>query len=137
MSTQRERRATTWVIGVIFLLMALAGVAIHHTNEKSDEALEKAAQLSTELAAAGIRVPSTDQIYRVLGHDGGAVCANTGQSLAKALLYGRLTNGAAGPGQRPIIADSKVVQAGVLIVKVYCPEKLDEFTEVVDGLKVV
>jgi hypothetical protein len=135
MSTQRERRVTYWVLGVIFLLMALGGVRIYQTNKESEVALEKAAQLSAALASAGLRVPATDQIYRVLGDDGGAVCADTGHALAKGLLYGRLTNGAAGPGQRPIIADNEVVQGGLLVIEVYCPEKLEAFEEMVDGLK--
>jgi len=130
-----ERRVTYWVLGIMFLLMAGVGVAIFHTNKESQAALDKAAQLSAELAAAGIRVPDTGQIVSVLGDDGGAVCADPGNSLAKGILYGQLTNGAAGPGQRPVIADDNVVRGQLLIIKVYCPEHLEKFQEIADQLK--
>jgi hypothetical protein len=46
-----------------------------------------------------------------------------------------LTNGAGGPGMRPVIVDNKVVQGQLLAIKVYCPENLDKFSKVVDKLK--
>ncbi|GIE98502.1 hypothetical protein [Paractinoplanes rishiriensis] len=135
MSTQRERQVTYWVLGAFFLLMTIGLVMIYNTNKETEVAKEKAAELSAELSSAGIRVPPMEQIYRVLGDDGGAVCADTSEALTKGLLYGRITNGAAGPGQRPVIADNKVVQAELLIIKVYCPEKLTQFQTAVDTLK--
>jgi hypothetical protein len=39
-------------------------------------------------------------VVRVLGDDGGAICDDPNSSLKKAILYGQLTNGAAGPGIR-------------------------------------
>ncbi|GIF21922.1 hypothetical protein BJ973_002248 [Actinoplanes tereljensis] len=135
MTAASERRVTYVVLGLIFLLLVGVGVAIYHTNKENDEARRKAAELSAELASAGVRVPTTSQIVSVLGDDGGAVCHDPGNALAKGILYGQLTNGATGPGQRPVIADNKVVHGQLLIIKVYCPEKLAEFQQVVDGLK--
>jgi hypothetical protein len=41
----------------------------------------------------------------------------------------------AAPGQRPIIADARIVEAGAIVLNVYCPEKLDEFRSKVQDLK--
>jgi hypothetical protein len=71
----------------------------------------------------------------VLGDDGGAVCQDPASALSRATLNAQLTNGAAGPGQRPVIADKRVVQGQALIIKVYCPEYIEEFQQVVDDLK--
>ena len=72
---------------------------------------------------------------RVLGDDGGAVCANPNKALSRATLLTQLANGASGPGARPVIADSRVVQGQVLIIQVYCPDELEEFQEFADDLK--
>jgi hypothetical protein len=130
-----SHRVTYLVLGVAFLL--LTGVAMFSflTAHEEQQAGEKAQQLSTELAAAGLRVPATDQIARVLGDDGGAVCADPTDALSRGVLYGMLTNGAAGPGQRPVIADNKVLTGQLLIVKVYCPQYLDQIQELADDLK--
>jgi hypothetical protein len=131
----RERRITYWVLGIIFLLMAGVFVAIYNTNKENEQAVQKANQLSSELAAAGLKVPSTQQIYNVLGDDGGAVCQYPANALRKGILYGMITNGAAGPGQRPVIVDNKLLQGELLIVKVYCPDELENITDVVNDLK--
>ena len=51
---------------------------------------------------------------RVLGDDGGATCADPNEALSRATLLAQLTNGAAGPGIRPVIADSRVVKGQLL-----------------------
>ena len=135
MNARTERRVTFIVLGLIFLGFMVVGVSIFNSNKKNQEAIDKAAQLSQELAAAGLPVPASQQIYNVLGDDGGAVCAAPANALVKAALYGQLTNGAAGPGQRPIIADNKAVEGILLVVKVYCPEEAEDFQQVIDDLK--
>jgi hypothetical protein len=60
-------------------------------------------------------------VVRVLGDDGGAICDDPNSALKKAILYGQLTNGAAGPGIRPVIADNRVVQGELAVIKIYCP----------------
>jgi len=131
----RERKVTWIVLGIFFLGMMIVAVSIFNSNKKNQVAIDKANQLSAELASAGLPVPPSQQIYNVLGDDGGVVCAAPANALAKSTLYGQLTNGAAGPGQRPIIADNKVTQGVLLIVKVYCPDKAAHFQEVVNDLK--
>ena len=135
MSRERERRVTWIVLGLFFLGFMVVGVTIFNSNKKNQAAIDKANQLTAELARAGLPVPEAQQIYNVLGDDGGAVCAAPANALVKSILYGQLTNGAAGPGQRPIIADNKAVEGVLLIVKVYCPDKAADFQEVVDNLK--
>lgn len=135
MDRHRERQVTYVVLGVIVLGAMIVFASIYHRNKDNQQAVEKASQLSAELASAGLKVPSTQQITNVLGDDGGAVCAAPANALVKSILYGQLTNGAAGPGQRPVIADNKAVQGTLLIVKVYCPERASDVQQVIDDLK--
>jgi hypothetical protein len=46
-----------------------------------------------------------------------------------------LTNGAAGPGIRPVIADNKALAGELLVLKVYCPNQLPDVQAFVDDLK--
>ena len=135
MDVHRERKVTWIVLGIFFLGLMIVSVFVFNSNKKNQQAIDKANQLSAELAKAGLPVPEAQQIYNVLGDDGGAVCAAPANALVKSILYGQLTNGAAGPGQRPIIADSKAVRGVLLIVKVYCPEEAADFQQVIDDLK--
>jgi hypothetical protein len=135
MDVHRERKVTWIVLGLFLLGLMVVGVAIHHSGKKNQQAIDKAGQLSAELAKAGLPVPAPQQIYDVLGDDGGAVCVAPANALVKSILYGGLTNGAAGPGQRPVIADNKATEGVLLIVKVYCPDKAAGFQQVVDDLK--
>ena len=82
---------------------------------------DKADQLVAALENAGATAPSQDQIVRVLGDDGGAICEDPGSSLRRAILHGQLTNGATGPGMRPVIADNRVVRGQLLVIEIYCP----------------
>ncbi|WP_433291750.1 hypothetical protein ACQP2F_26215 [Actinoplanes sp. CA-030573] len=135
MDRRQERRVTYIVLAVIFVGAMIVFASIYNTNKKNDQAVDKANQLSAELASAGLPVPPAQQIYNVLGDDGGAVCHAPANALVKSILYGQLTNGAAGPGQRPIIADNKAVQGVALIIKVYCPDEAADFQQVLDDLK--
>jgi Tfp pilus assembly protein FimT len=123
------------VAGAVLVVLGTVALVSFHETRETNRAQERAAQLSAELTAAGLRVPTTDQIVRVLGDDGGAVCANPQNALRRGVLYGMLTNGAGGPGQRPVLADNKVVQGQLMIMKVYCPQYVERFQEVIDDLK--
>ncbi|GID30887.1 hypothetical protein [Paractinoplanes brasiliensis] len=131
----KSHMVTYLVLGVAFLLLTGVALFAFTAGDDSENAQAKAERLSAELTSAGLRAPATDQIVRVLGDDGGAVCADPGNALRRSTLYGMLTNGAAGPGQRPIIAGNGVMQGQLLIMKVYCPQHLDRMREVVDDLK--
>jgi hypothetical protein len=53
--------------------------------------------------------PAVDrtQIARTLGTDGGVVCKDPNSTLEQGRWLTDLAHGAAGPGQRPVIADSR------------------------------
>ena len=132
---KRERSLiyiTAWVILACFVI---GGVIAFSAAKSTREANDKADQLITELKAAGARAPDKDQIVRVLGDDGGATCADPNEALSRSILLSQLTNGATGPGARPVIADSRVFKGQLLIIKVYCPQELDDFHAYVDDLK--
>ena len=80
-------------------------------------------------------VPSQEQIVGVLGDDGGAICKDPASALRKSILFGHLTNGAGGPGMRPVIVDSRVFQGQLLVIQIYCPDELPEFQQMVEQLK--
>ncbi|MET8154388.1 hypothetical protein, partial [Actinoplanes sp. NPDC005259] len=105
-----SHRTVYLIFGVAFLVLAGTALLTFQGAQESREADAKADQLISELTAAGARAPSREQITRVLGDDGGAICANADEALSRGVLYSQITNGAAGPGQRPVIADSKIVQ---------------------------
>jgi hypothetical protein len=137
METQptNERRTLYIVMAVIVAALAVGGLIAYRSAKSTQEAEQKADQLITELQNQGARTPSKDQIVRVLGDDGGAVCAHPDDALNHAIYYGMLTNGAAGPGIRPVIADNKAVQGQLLIMKVYCPDELAGVQEWLNDLK--
>ena len=131
----RERNwiyITAWVLLGILVVVALITFS---SARETREAQEKADQLIAALEDAGATAPTQDQIVRVLGDDGGATCEDPNDALSRAILLAQLTNGASGPGSRPVIADSRVFQGQLLIIEIYCPEELDDFQEYVDDLK--
>jgi hypothetical protein len=131
----RNRKITYWVLGLIFVVLAGTALLAFNTSRDNARAEEKADQLIAELNAAGLRVPSRDQIIGVLGDDGGATCVDPVSALGRGMANGMITNGAGGPGVRPVIADNDVLKGQLLIIKVYCPQYLDEFTEYAEDLK--
>jgi hypothetical protein len=129
----RHRRTVNIVLGAVFVVLAVVALLLYHAKKSDAAADQKATQLAAEITAAGHTPPPKDRIVSVLGDDGGAVCAEPASALKRAALYSGLSNGAGGPGQRPVIADSRAVQGELLIIKVYCPEDLPSFSEVVDA----
>ena len=73
-------------------------------------------------------------VVRVLGDDGGAICQDPNGALSRAAVLGRLMNGAAGPGMRPVIADNRAVKGELLVIQIYCPDELPSFQEFVNDL---
>jgi Tfp pilus assembly protein FimT len=130
----QERRTLYIVLSVVFAVLLVIGLISFRSARSTAEAEEKAGQLIAELENAGARAPSQEALVRVLGDDGGAVCADPNGALSRATLLAQLTNGASGPGSRPVIANSRVVQGELMIIKVYCPDELEEFQEFVDSL---
>lgn len=141
MSTPAETqspRERSWIFIAVLALLAvitLAGVLAFSRGVNDAQAQNKANELINALTEVGARTPDVDQVARVLGDDGGATCENPNEALSRAVLLSQLTNGATGPGQRPVIADSRVVQGQLLIIQIYCPDELDDFKDFVGDLK--
>jgi hypothetical protein len=129
-----ERKALYIVVGLVVVVLTVIGLFTFRSAKSTAEAEQKADQLISELQAIGAPTPSKEAVVRVLGSDGGAVCADPNGALSRATLLAQLANGASGPGSRPVIANSKVVQGELLVIKVYCPDELAEFQEFVDSL---
>jgi Tfp pilus assembly protein FimT len=133
----RERSWIYVTACVLLGILLLAALLAFRGARETAEAQEKADELIAAIEAAGstATAPDRDRIVRVLGDDGGATCDNPNDALSRSTLFSLLTNGAAGPGIRPVIADSRAVQGQLLIIEVYCPEELEEFQQFVDDLK--
>ena len=135
-STQNHRRVTYIVITVALVLLLIICLVFYRRAEANQEAQDKANQLIAALQQAGVRaVPSQEQIAGVLGDDGGAICKDPASALRQALVFSQLTNGAGGPGIRPVIADSKIFKGELLVIQIYCPDELPQFQQMVEQLK--
>ncbi|MET8519499.1 hypothetical protein [Nocardioides sp. NPDC004968] len=141
MSTPTETQSTrerSWIYItalVVLGVLVIAGLIAFSSARETRNAEEKADELIAALEDAGARTPDRDQIVRVLGEDGGATCEDPNDALSRAILLSQLSNGATGPGARPVVADSRVFQGQKLIIEIYCPDELDDFNEFVDDLE--
>lgn len=133
-STRSERRTIYILVAVMVTVLLVIGLIAYRGQKETEEAERKADQFIAALEERGARTPSREQVVRVLGDDGGAVCANPNDALSRSALLVLMVNGAAGPGIRPVLADSKVIQGELLVIEIYCPEELDEFRQFVDDL---
>jgi nitrogen fixation-related uncharacterized protein len=135
-ATQKDRRVVYIVITVALVLLLIICFVFYRSARSSQQAEDKANQLIAALQKAGVRVvPSQEQIVRVLGDDGGAICQSPTSALRKALLFSQLTNGAGGPGIRPVVVDSRIFKGELLVIQIYCPDELPGFQQVVEQLK--
>jgi len=134
-STRRQRFTLYIVIAVAVVALMVAGLIVYRSARSTTKAEAKAGQLITGLQKAGVRTPSRDQIVRVLGEDGGPVCADPTRALNKAVLLAQLANGAGGPGTRPVIADSRILKGELLVIQIYCPSQLPAFQQLVSKLQ--
>lgn len=132
---RREHVILYGVVAVLLVVVMVAGVAAWRRGEQTREAEQKADRLVAALEELSARTPDREQIVRVLGTDGGPVCADPTGALNRAVRLAEMSNGAGGPGTRPVIADSKVVQGELAIIAVYCPDRLSDFEEFVDDLR--
>jgi hypothetical protein len=141
MSTPQEtqpKRERTWIYVTSCVMLALVVVAaliVFESARDTAQAGRKADELIAALQEAGAHTPDRDQIIRVLGEDGGATCEDPNEALSRATLLSQVSNGATGPGARPVISDERIFQGQLLIIEIYCPDELDEFTTFVEDLK--
>ena len=135
---QRERTIIYIVTVVVLVVLGVIAVVAFLSARQEVKAQDKAEQFIASLEENGIDTDLTaEQVARVLGDDGGGVCADPNSALSRSILFERLTNGAAGPGQRPILAESRLLQGQLLIIETYCPDELEEFQQFVDDLQLV
>jgi hypothetical protein len=132
---RRERSWIYYTALILLIAMVVAALIVFRGAKESREASDKADQLIAALEDAGARTPDKDQVVRVLGDDGGATCENPNDALSRSVLLSQLSNGATGPGARPVIADSRVFKGQLLIIEVYCPDELDDFRAFVEDLE--
>lgn len=130
-----EHKVIYWGTIVILIGLVVTGLIRYENVKTSNETLSKANQLQEELVKAGYPSPDTDTIERLLGTDGGQVCEEPGNALKTALWKIQQANGAAGPGMRPVISDSKAVEVERIVLQVYCPDELQEFEDDLNDLK--
>ncbi|MDF2508060.1 MAG: hypothetical protein K0Q52_1919 [Microbacterium sp.] len=133
----RERGVIYTVVIVVLIVLSVIALLMFRTDRQNAAADEKAEELIQAFETAGMAAPSADQIAKVLGDDGGAVCADPNGALTRGLVLNELTNGAAGPGRRPVIVEDRVLKSQLLIIGVYCPDELPNYEEFVERLETV
>jgi len=133
-STRRQRMIVYLAVGIVLGGLLVAGVLLFHSARSDAEAEQKADQLIARLDQEGARKPTRDQIVRLLGTGGGSICADPDSALSHAMSDSGISNGAGGPGTRPVLAAATVVRGEKLVIEVYCPDKLTAFQQYVDGL---
>ncbi|GAB1689536.1 hypothetical protein [Krasilnikovia sp. M28-CT-15] len=132
-STSRATRIGTYLIlGFAFVALLGIGLATFRTGKTNQEATAKADQL---VATFGLPESAEARIAKVLGDDGGIACEAPNNSLARSELLATLSNGAGGPGARPVVADEQAMSGMQQIINIYCPEQADDFQKFVDDLK--
>ena len=139
MSTQYEtndtrNRSTIYIVVAVVVVVLIVLGSILWAARNNNQSSQKADQLISAIEKTGATAPSKDQIENVLGADGGAACEDPASALKKATLLSLLTTGSSGPGMRPILADGRVVKGQLLIVSIYCPDKLPKLKDFIDNL---
>jgi hypothetical protein len=134
--SERSNRFVYWVAWALLAVFIVIALVTFDYARDTRQASEKADEFIAALDEAGLTAPSKDQITRVLGDDGGALCDDPGGALRQAITNSQLANGAAGPGLRPILADAaRLLQGQLIAIQVYCPDQLEDFQEYVDDLE--
>ncbi|WP_410874302.1 hypothetical protein [Nocardia sp. A7] len=123
---------TTGVLLVVFALIGLFTFTAIHENTQS---AAKAEELHNNLVDAGLPAPEASVIANALGDDGGSVCQDPSSPMIRAKYQASITNGAAGPGQRPVIGPRATTEAVALTIATYCPDRLQDYLSHLDTLK--
>lgn len=131
-----SHRAIYWTVaGVLGALLVVMLFSYDYGKGSSTPAEAKAQELIDAFTEADISTRfTTEQIARVLGEDGGAVCASAGSGQQLGYLKTQLSVGGEFY-QRPVIVDGRMLKGYLLIVETYCPDKLDDVRELADNLR--
>ena len=91
------------------VVLCVIGLITYSGKKETQEAQDKAQQLTQKFQAAGLRGAAGPGHLRRgrSGTDGGAVCDNPASALGKAALIDTITNGADFVGRRPVIIDRR------------------------------
>ena len=136
--SSRERSVISIVAITVLVVVAVIATIMFVGARREARDLDKAQQLLDSFADAGISVSFTpEQVAQVLGDDGGATCADPNSALARSTLLASLSTAAAGPGTRPSIVESRLLQGQLLIIQTYCPDEAEEIQKFVDSLDTV
>ena len=84
-------------------MLCIIGLITYSGQKETQQAQDKAQQLTQKFQAAGLEVPVNHDVFvRTLGSDGGAVCDNPASALGKATLlnYARPTAPTSSAGGR-------------------------------------
>lgn len=128
-----SHRAIYAIVGSVLAVLLIVMLITYDYNRSNQEAEAKAQQLSTAFAKAGLRTPrDIEEVARVLGDDGGAVCASVQKGVALGIAKLNLSVGGAFYS-RPVIADGRLATGLLLIVQTYCPEKVPDVQEWLDS----
>jgi type II secretory pathway pseudopilin PulG len=128
-----SHRAIYWIVGGVMALLLAVMLITYNYNKANEEALAKAEQLITALDEAGLATPTDpNNVARVFGNDGGAVCASVDDGVALGIAKLNLSVGGAFY-IRPVIADGRLRTGLLIIVQTYCPEKVPTAEEFLDS----
>ncbi|KAA9163591.1 hypothetical protein FPZ12_008755 [Amycolatopsis acidicola] len=133
-STPRQRLISYLAVGIALGVLLVVGLLLFRSARSDAEAEAKANQLIARLNQEGARAPTQDQVIRLLGTDGGSICVDPNSALARAMSDSGLSNGAGGPGTRPVRTADTVITGETIVIEIYCPDKLPVFQEYVNGL---
>ncbi len=120
---------------VVLVAMVVVGLLTFTQQHATNESYRKADELISKLQADGYPVPDRGQVARTLGTDGGPVRAGPASALRTGLQRVQMSNGAAGPGQRPVIVAARTVQAEALVLSGYCPDQPDDYQDKIKDIK--
>ena len=140
MDTKRERAVRLAVLRTTGMALAvglgLSACSASGTVSKSDadkkEAAQLADQLNTRLAEEGLPEVDQETARALYGVDGGVSCENAG-NLQQSLGIFQFGNNAL--HLRRVVLDPTVVAHDLAVVETYCPDKVDEFNDVVEELE--
>jgi hypothetical protein len=128
-----SHRAIYLIVGGVLAALLVVMLVTYRYNRSNEEAVAKAEQLIAAFDEAGLRAPSNaEAVAKVMGTDGGAVCAATGDGVASGMAKLNLSVGGAFYS-RPVIADRGLATGLLLVVQTYCPEKVAEAKEFIDS----
>ncbi|GIG37943.1 hypothetical protein [Cellulomonas pakistanensis] len=136
-TTRTPKNTVVYAVAAgLLILLVLVALLTFREARQTARAEDRADELIAVLEEAGVeRLPSRENVVRVLGEDGGAACQDPAHGLRQATLHSMLMNGASGPGMRPVITDSRLLQGQLAIMEVYCPDELDAVRAQLDELR--